>query len=110
MVSILLVLAGIAIAIALAYAGYAWWGWLLGWIVPLARWLLVGGSWGLTLAIAIWLGVAIVTGIPAIRRRVVTGPALRRLAPRFPRMSETERIALEAGTCLLYTSDAADER
>src|SRR5262245_26561844 len=90
MLLILSILAGIAIAIAVTYAGHAWWGWVLGWIVPLARWVSVGGSWGLTLAIVIWVGLAIVTGVPAIRRRVVSGPALRRLAPRFPRMSETE--------------------
>src|ERR1041385_23101 len=98
LLSVLSILVGIAIGIGLTYTGRPWWGWLLGWIVPLARWHSVGGSWGLTLAILVWLGVAILTGVPAIRRRALTGPAMRRLAPLFPRMSETERIALEAGT------------
>ncbi|HEY6176149.1 MAG TPA: acyl-CoA dehydrogenase, partial [Kofleriaceae bacterium] len=98
LLSVLSILVGIAIGIGLTYTGRPWWGWLLGWIVPLARWHSVGGSWGLTLAILVWLGVALLTGVPAIRRRALTGPAMRRLAPLFPRMSETERIALEAGT------------
>ena len=96
--SILSILAGITIAVALAYTGHPWWGWIVGWIVPFARWLSVGGSWGLALAVLGWLGVAIITGVPEIRRRVVTGRVLRRLGPLLPRMSETERIALEAGT------------
>ncbi|HEX5060996.1 MAG TPA: acyl-CoA dehydrogenase [Kofleriaceae bacterium] len=92
------IVVAIIVAVALTYAGRAWWGWSLGWVFPLAVWWAAGGTWGLTLAIVLWLGVAIVTGIPGIRRRLLVGPLMRRLAPSFPRMSETERIALEAGT------------
>src|SRR5262245_54344119 len=101
-IAISLVLA-FAIAAALPYAGRAWGGWgagwaVPGWLVPLAWWSLTGGSWGLALAVLLWLAVAFVTGVPAIRRRLLTGPAMRQLAARFPRMGDTERIALEAGT------------
>jgi acyl-CoA dehydrogenase len=36
--------------------------------------------------------------VPAIRRRVITPPIMRVLARALPRMGDTERIALEAGT------------
>jgi acyl-CoA dehydrogenase len=98
LLTIVSIIAGLAVAITLMYAGHSWWGWVAGWILPLARWVIAGGSWGLAIASIVWLGVAAVTGIPSIRRRAVTGPALRRLAGVFPRIGETERIALEAGT------------
>ena len=89
---------GLVIAIALAYAGRSWWAWSAGWILPLAQWWSRGGSWGLAIVAVVWLAVAIATGVPAIRRRVLTGPAMRALASRFPRLGDTERVALEAGT------------
>jgi acyl-CoA dehydrogenase len=76
----------------------SWWAWFAGWIAPLARWWVGGGSWGLAIAIVVWLAIAIVTGMPEARRRVITGPAMRRLAGWVPRVGDTERIALEAGT------------
>jgi acyl-CoA dehydrogenase len=96
--TVLSIVAGVVVAIALAYVALPWWGWLAGWLAPLARWAVAGGTWGLGIAIAVWLAIAIIIGIPPIRRRLLTGPAMRRLAGRMPRMSETERIALEAGT------------
>src|SRR5215468_6055961 len=92
------IVVAVAVAVALLYAGRPWWAWVAGWIAPLARWAAGGGSWGLALAIAVWLGVAIATGVPAIRRRALSGTVMRWLAARAPRMSDTERIALEAGT------------
>ena len=89
---------GLVVAIALAYAGRSWWAWSAGWILPLAQWWSRGGSWGLAIVAVVWLAVAIATGVPAIRRRVLTGPAMRALASRFPRLGDTERVALEAGT------------
>src|SRR4051794_17170321 len=92
------ILIGCGVALALTYSGRAWWGWVLGWIIPLVRWVAAGGSWGLAIVVIVWLGIALVTGVPDLRRRVMTGPALRRLAGWFPRVGDTERIALEAGT------------
>lgn len=42
------------------------------------------------------LGVAL--GVSPVRRRVVSGPLLSRVARLLPRLGDTERIALEAGT------------
>src|SRR6185312_4025173 len=98
MLTLASLIVGLAIAAALTYAGRPWQAWLAGWLPPLARWAAVGGGWGLGIAIAIWLAVAIATGVPEVRRRVLTGPALRRFAASFPRTSETERVAIDAGT------------
>jgi acyl-CoA dehydrogenase len=96
--SVVSILVALVIGVALTYLGRSWWAWLIGWLFPLAVWWAAGGSWGLAIAILLWLGVAIVAGIPGVRRRLLIGPLMRRLAPSFPRMSETERTALEAGT------------
>ena len=47
----------------------------------------------------IMLGLAAASlGVPALRRRLITPPLMRLLARQLPPMSETERVALEAGT------------
>ncbi len=94
----LVILVAIGVAGAFAYARRCWWGWFLAVGILLVAWIARGGTWGVALAIAAWLAIAIATGVPVVRRRVLTGPAMRRLAALFPRMSETERVALEAGT------------
>ena len=98
MSTVISLLVGFIIALALAYLGRSWWAWVAGWVVPLAHWWNNGGGWGLAIFVVLWLGVAVVAGVPSLRRRLITGPAMRRLAGWFPRMGDTERIALEAGT------------
>jgi acyl-CoA dehydrogenase len=93
-----LVVIALLIAIGLAYAGRPWWGWILGPGVLLADWAARGGTWGLLVVFLVWLAIAVATGVPSVRRRVIARPALRKLGPRLPHMSETERVALEAGT------------
>ncbi|HEX8106454.1 MAG TPA: acyl-CoA dehydrogenase, partial [Kofleriaceae bacterium] len=88
----------IVVAIALLCAGWPWRAWVIGWVPLLARWAAAGGGWGLAIAMAVWLGVAIATGVPAIRRRALSAPMMRWLSARGPRIGDTERIALEAGT------------
>lgn len=96
-----LVLLGCALlALLLLYHGLGFWAWVLpaagvlGWCawshpesIALCRWIAV--------ALAI---VAVVVGLPPIRRVVLGGPIMKLLTPIFPKMSDTERIALEAGT------------
>ena len=45
--------------------------WVVGWIPLLTRWAAAGGGWGLAVAMAVWLGVALATGVAPIRRRVL---------------------------------------
>ena len=42
--------------------------------------------------------VAACAGVPALRRRLVTPWVMRQVSRALPPMSETERVALEAGT------------
>ncbi len=93
-----LILIALAIAVGLAYSGRAWWAWVLGPALLLADWFTRGGSWGFLVVFVAWCAITIATGVPSVRRRFIARPALTRLAPLFPRMSETEQIALEAGT------------
>ncbi len=90
----------LAAFVALYYAGRTW----LGWVVPLA--ILYIGWWRtdvsfpfLYLFSAGLLAVlALVGGIPALRRGRLTRFLLPRISRILPQMSETERIAIEAGT------------
>jgi len=96
---LLALFAGAAVLLALLHLGQGLAAWTLGGAATLAV-LAVGGAphW-LVLTGAAVLGAAfLVLGVPAIRRRVVTARLLPRIAPLLPRMGETERIALEAGT------------
>jgi len=107
------------ILIAVAFGGIAL-GWLiafrgrpgLGWITAAAviltslwmRPLLEGEPWEPSLPLGGWILVAFLLafmlsfGAPPIRCRLVTPILLRAAAPLLPRMSETEQVALEAGT------------
>jgi acyl-CoA dehydrogenase len=96
---LLAALVSLLVTLVLCCRGRAWLGLVGGqtvflvWmsIVPMngfAYWPLVG----LTL-----IG-ACATGIPDLRRKLITGLAMRALAPMFPSMSDTERVALKAGT------------
>ncbi len=44
------------------------------------------------------LALLLLFGMPGVRRTYVSGPLMRRLRPFVPRVGDTERIALEAGT------------
>lgn len=50
------------------------------------------------MSLALLLGVALILSVPAVRRRVVTRWLMRPAHTMLPRMGDTERIALEAGT------------
>ncbi len=96
-----LVLALVA-AVALYFAGRTW----LGWVVPLA--LLFAGRWftadpeaigsPFLISFFAFAGIATIAGVPLLRRELFTRFLLPLIAPILPRMSETERVALEAGT------------
>lgn len=87
------------LAISLAYLRRPFWAWVAPGAIGLALWSGSGASpvafWAVT---GPFLALAAVTGIPAIRRSVITGKLLRLMRPIFPAMSDTERTALEAGT------------
>jgi len=96
---ITLVLALIVLS-ALLFVGYgflAWTGaaavWLIGWrIVGVASPLLFETC---TLVL---IALALIFGLPPLRRVLVSRFAMKAMAPVLPRLGDTERIALEAGT------------
>src|SRR5581483_7132042 len=85
---------------ALLFLGYgflAWVGaagvWLIGWrITGVASPLLFEAT------ITVLVVLALVFGVPLLRRLIVSRLALKAMAPVLPRLGDTERIALEAGT------------
>ena len=89
----------VALAGTLFYLGRAYWGW----VAPLA---VLFGWWWMNepnqTAFAIFGSIAalaaIIGGIPALRRAIVTKPLMPLVAKMLPSMSATEREALEAGT------------
>ena len=96
----LFVALAIVLAIILAYRGHAYWAWVLGglMLVPAGRatgfispdmWAILG---------ALFVLLTLIFGIPAIRRQIVTRPLMPAFAAALPRMGETERVALDAGT------------
>ncbi|MFV1988532.1 MAG: acyl-CoA dehydrogenase [Gemmatimonadota bacterium] len=85
--------------VTLLYRGRAYWAW----VVPGAILLAVPFSGGarspaLYVTGGLFATLALVFGIPAVRRTLVSGWLMKRMKPLFPRIGETERIALEAGT------------
>src|SRR5262245_43938273 len=93
-------LSAFAAAFVLFYLGRAW----LAWVLPGA--LLFYGWWQneptrtflFLFGASLFVLVAALTGIPGVRRQLVTARILPTIAPILPRMSDTERIAIEAGT------------
>jgi acyl-CoA dehydrogenase len=88
------------LAFVLLTLGRAW----LAWVVPGA--LLFFGWWRtqpeqtyLFLFSASLFGLlAVVTGVTSLRRELLTARILPLIAPILPKMSDTERVAIEAGT------------
>ncbi len=96
--TVVAILVAYVVALGLAYRGRGWLAWVIPFAILLAAWALHGGGWALLVALVVWAALVLVTGVEAVRTRVITRAALAKLAPVLPKMSETERIALEAGT------------
>src|SRR5579862_1124730 len=76
---------------------FAWTGaaavWLVGWRIAGVTSPLLFEVCALTL-----IALALIFGLPPLRRQLVSRFAMKAMAPVLPRLGETERIALEAGT------------
>ncbi len=90
----------LALGVALLYRGRGYWAWLVPGGLALAWWGMGGvGSPVLFRVVAgVFGGLALLFGVPPLRRWLVSGWVMRLIAPLLPRMGQTERIALEAGT------------
>jgi acyl-CoA dehydrogenase len=96
----ILLIASFVILIALLYRGYGYWAWTSAAALGLAAWAVAGilspVAFAVTAAVA--LAAAALFGMPPFRRVLISAPAMRITRSMLPRMGETERIALEAGT------------
>jgi len=92
--------ASLLLALVLLYHGRGFWAWALPSGVLLGYWAGDGIESGVLFGVLAgsWLLLAVVFGCAPVRRALITKHVLRALSKIFPRMSETERIALEAGT------------
>jgi acyl-CoA dehydrogenase len=88
----------VVLGLWLLYLGRAYAAWALPGAVAAAWWVAATGSpAAIAMAAAVAI-VAIVGGVPAVRRQIVSRAAMAVLRPLLPRLSDTERAALEAGT------------
>ena len=96
--TILAVISLLIVATWLAFRGHAYWAWVLPGAFVLGWWgaSLPSPLFG-TLAV-FFLALVLVFGIPALRRPLVSRAVMQRIGPLLPALSDTERIALEAGT------------
>src|SRR5688572_23190258 len=97
---VLIFLSLCAVFLGLAAVGRAWLGWVLAIGGALVLWSLSTPSSAVFFWIVagLFLVVVAITGIVPLRRAVLSGHALRLVGAILPKMSETERAALEAGT------------
>ena len=103
MSSFLVIVAMLALASALVYVGRPHWGWVVPGALAFAAWASAAGGFasaGPTFrTLAGLFGVlAIVFGVPALRAALVSRWVMGVMRGVLPRIGETERIALEAGT------------
>ncbi len=84
----------------LAYVGRPFWGWVVAGACSLVALSTIVGTdsttWRVTAGIL--LAAAILFGVRPLRAAILGRPLLAALSPIFPKMSDTERIALDAGT------------
>src|SRR6201996_2799499 len=97
LITLLLALIFFSALLFLGFGFLSWVGaagiWLIGWrIVGIQSPLLFESC------VVILIVLALVFGLPPIRRLLISRFAMKLMAPVLPRLGETERIALEAGT------------
>jgi acyl-CoA dehydrogenase len=88
------------VLLGFAYVGRGWLAWVAAVVVLLLTWVVCGiDSPNLfTLCLLCGIFAAIVTGIAPLRRLLLARALLPKLARVMPKLGDTERIALEAGT------------
>ncbi len=90
----------LAAFLALSFAGRAYWAWVAGAGAGLLAWAFAGPtSWSAWVAAVLLVGfVACAFGVRDWRRAWITRRVMPRIAKLLPRLGDTERIAIEAGT------------
>ncbi len=92
--------AAVFVFLLLSYVGRPYWGWVVAGAIGLGAWYASGvesAPW-FNGSVTIFVFLALVFGFRPLRIALLGRPLLGALSRIFPRMSDTERIALEAGT------------
>ncbi|MAE47054.1 MAG: acyl-CoA dehydrogenase [Planctomycetes bacterium] len=84
----------------LLFRGHAWLSLVSTPAVVIAGWTATQGDFAAPQMVStcVLVLVGLITSVPSLRRWILTGPAMTLVAPLLPRMSQTERVALEAGS------------
>ena len=96
----LLALGLLALAVVLLYLGKGWLAWVIPTGILLLFWHRHPEYHPQAFLVSFWILVplALLMGLPPLRANTVTRPIMGMVAGILPKMGETERIALEAGT------------
>ncbi|MGH8041368.1 MAG: acyl-CoA dehydrogenase, partial [Rudaea sp.] len=97
LITLVLALIVFSTLLFLGYGFFAWTGaaaiWLIGW-----RLIGVASPQLFEATIIGLIALALLFGVPLLRRHLISRFAMKLMAPVLPRLGETERIALDAGT------------
>ena len=98
--TIALVVLAVVAVVVLLYKGHGYWAWVAAAALALGAWWQAGVSmpgvfWTVTAVLA---AIAVVLGFRPLRRVLISAPLMKKMAGIMPRMGDTERIALEAGS------------
>ncbi|MCE9594292.1 MAG: acyl-CoA dehydrogenase [Planctomycetes bacterium] len=100
MILALVVVLAVLVFVALTALGRGWLGWVLGAALVIAwwKWKLDAPPTPFWVVVGVLGLLAVVFGFKPVRRVVISGWAMKLVADALPKMSETERAALDAGT------------
>jgi len=96
----LVLIVALLVAIVLLYLGRGYWAWVMALALLLVGWGVQGidAHFRFALDILIVSAAAVLFGFRPLRRHLISRHLMRRVAKVLPRLGDTERIALEAGT------------
>lgn len=94
------IIIAIVVALALAFAGRGWLAWVAALAILFVTWAITGAalSSAFITLLVIAAVLALVTGWPLLRRLLFARALMPVMAKVLPRIGDTERVALEAGT------------
>ena len=91
LITLLVAIAVLSALLFLGYGFYAWTGaaaiWLLGW-----RLLGVASPLLFETCVIVLIGLALIFGLPPLRRLLISSFAMKVMAPVLPRLGDTERM------------------
>ncbi|HMB77743.1 MAG TPA: acyl-CoA dehydrogenase, partial [Kiloniellaceae bacterium] len=95
-----LFIAAVVLFVALFYVGLCYWAWVGAAALLFAAWTVCGVASWFFFAVALLLvaALALLFGLPPFRRALLSKPLMSAVSGLLPAMSETERVAMEAGS------------